>query len=388
MKKILIISLEFPPYVGGVATYVHDLAEALDPEKTVVLAPAGKDAFTTNQQKLDWDKGKKYKIIRKKLLFPKFIWPRWTRLLWHVWRIVKKEKIEIIFVQHVLPVGYAGVVMKKLFKIPFLLFSHGTDLVAGTNTIWKKRMVVMVSRHAEQLIFNSHSLQDRYLRVLPEFEKKSFVLYPCPEPIFLEPPPRSEIEKLRRQYALEGKQTLLSVSRLDEGKGFLHMIRYMPKILEEVPNLVWFIVGGGFKSQIIIDTIRRYNLQNIVRFIGEIPHRNLHPYFYTSDVFVLLTHPKDGREEGLGLVFLEASAAGLPIVAGRSGGVPEAVLDGKTGLVVEATNETQVVSSVLKLLQEKAYAAELGKAAKERMLRDFQWPKQIKLLDPWIGDKN
>lgn len=385
MKKVLIISLEFPPCVGGVATYAHDLAEALDPEKTVILAPAGNDAFTTNKQKEDWDKGKKYKIIRKKLLFPRFIWPRWTRLLWHVWRTVRKEKIEVIFVQHVLPVGYAGIVMKKLFKIPFLLFSHGTDLVAGTANIWKRKMVTMVSNNAEQIIFNSFSLQSRYLRVLPQFEKKSFVLYPCPEPRFLESPPRSEIDNLRKQYALEGKQILLSVSRLDEGKGFLYMIRYMPKILEQVPNLVWFIIGSGFKSNLIIDTIRTYNLQNIVRFVGEVPHKNLRPYFYTADIFVLLTHPDEGREEGLGLVFLEASAAGLPIVAGRSGGVPEAVLDGKTGIIVEATNEKQVVDSVLKLLQEKAYAHELGKAAKERMLKDFQWPKQIKLLDPWIG---
>ncbi|OGH60103.1 MAG: hypothetical protein A2725_00440 [Candidatus Magasanikbacteria bacterium RIFCSPHIGHO2_01_FULL_33_34] len=382
MKKILIISLEFPPYVGGVATYVHDLADSLDPQKTVVLAPSSK-----SKESSVWDEDKKYKIIRKKLLYPRFIWPRWIRLLWHVWRVVRKEKIEIIFVQHVLPVGYAGILMKKLFKIPFLLFSHGTDLIAGTSTVWKRKMVTMVSKQAEQIIFNSNSLQSRYLRVLPMFEKKSFVLYPCPEPIFFETPSRSAIDTIRSRYALEGKEVILSVSRLDEGKGFLHMIRYMSKILETAPNLVWFIIGGGFKSDLIIDTIRRYNLQNVVRFIGEIPHADLPPYFYVADLFVLLTHPDDGREEGLGLVFLEASATGLPIIAGRSGGVPEAVLDGRTGLIVDATNEKQVIDATLKLLQEKIYATQLGKAAKDRMLKDFQWSNQIKLLEPWIGKK-
>ncbi|MDP2693015.1 MAG: glycosyltransferase family 4 protein [bacterium] len=384
MKKTLIISLEFPPYVGGVATYVHDLADALDPERTVVLADLGENKGPTREKREVWDKEKKYKIVRKRLLFPKFIWPRWTRLIWHVWRIVRKEKIEVIFVQHVLPVGYAGIVMKKLFKIPFLLFSHGTDLIAGTATVWKRVMVTKVSNHADQIIFNSYSLQSRYLRVLPQFENKSFVLYPCPEPKFLEPPSRASIDNLRKQYALEGKQTLLSVSRLDEGKGFLHMIRYMSKILEQVPNLVWFIIGGGIKSDEIVKSIRKHNLQNIVRFVGEIPHEALHPYYYTADIFVLLTHPDEGREEGLGLVFLEASAAGLPIIAGRSGGVPEAVLDGRTGLIVEATNEKQVVDATLKLLREKAYGKQLGKAAKERMIDDFQWHNQIKLLDPWI----
>ena len=386
MKKTLIMTLEFPPQVGGIATYTHDLANALDPEKVVVLAPGGADEFASVKQKAEWDAKQKYKIIRKKMLFPRFIWPRWIPLLFQAMRIVRKEKIKVIFVQHVLPVGYVGIMIKKIFRIPFLLFSHGTDLLAGTNTAWKKKMVTKVSNAAERVIFNSNSLQDRFLRVLPQFEKKSFVLYPCPEPSFLESPSREKIDNLRRQYALEGKQVLLSVSRLDEGKGFLYMIRYMSKILESAPNLVWFIIGGGFKRDTIMDAIRKNNLQNIVRFIGEIPHEELPVYFYTSDVFVLLTHPDEGKEEGLGLVFLEASAAGLPIIAGRSGGVPEAVLDQETGLVVEATNKDQVVSSVLKFLQEKAYARQLGMSAKSRMIRDFNWPKQIKLLEPWIGD--
>lgn len=386
MKKILIITLEFPPQTGGVATYIHDLASALDHGKVVILAPGGNDQYSTDKKKKEWDKKQPYKIIRKRLLWPKFIWPRWTLLVWQAMRVAKKEKIEIVFVQHVLPVGYAGIVLKKIKKIPFLLFSHGTDLLAGTSAPWKRKMVTRVSDLSQQVIFNSHSLQTRFLRVLPQFENKSFVLYPCPEPAFLKPPPKEQIDKMRRQYALEGKQSLLSISRLDEGKGFLQLIRYMPDILEQVPNLVWFIVGDGPKRDVIIKSIQKNNLQNVVRFIGEVPHEELHPYFYTSDVFVLLTHPDEGKEEGLGLVFLEASAAGLPIVAGRSGGVAEAVLDGETGILVEATNKKQVVDAVLKLLQEKKMAHDLGGAAKSRMLKDFQWSNQVKLLDPWIGD--
>jgi phosphatidylinositol alpha-1,6-mannosyltransferase len=384
MKKTLIISLEFPPQVGGVATYVHDLADALDEKKVVVLAPSGIDEFTSAKEKSNWDLKQKYKIIRKKLLFPKFIWPRWLILLWNVFWVVKKEKIEMVFVQHVLPVGYAAIFVKKFLKVPFLLFSHGTDLIAGTATPWKRKMVTIVSNHAEQIIFNSNSLQNRFLRVLTQFEKKSTVLYPCPEPIFLQSPSTEEINSIKRRYALEGKQTMLSVSRLDEGKGFLHLIRYMPKILKECPNIVWLIIGSGPKKDVIIESIQKNNLQNIVRFIGEVPHDQLQPFFYISDMFVLLTHPDEGREEGLGLVFLEASAVGLPIVAGRSGGVPEAVLDKKTGLVVETTNEKQVVDSVAKLLNDSEYARTLGNNAKDRMVRDFSWPKQIELLRPWI----
>ena len=115
MKRILLITLEHPPQIGGIATYCHDLALALEKDRVVVLANGGKDKYSSHKEKLEWDKSQPYKIIRKKLLFPKFIWPRWLRLCWHVLRVAKREKIEIIFVQHVLPVGYASMFMKKVF---------------------------------------------------------------------------------------------------------------------------------------------------------------------------------------------------------------------------------------------------------------------------------
>jgi phosphatidyl-myo-inositol dimannoside synthase len=384
MTKILLITLEYPPQIGGIATYCHDLVMALETNKVVVLAPGGKDMYSTEKQKLAWDKKQSYKIIRKKMLFPIFIWPRWLRLCWQVWRITKKEKIEMIFVQHSLPVGYAAMFVKKLTKVPYLLFSHGTDLVAGTSTGWKKKMITKIASDTEQIIFNSESLKRRFLRVLGDFKSKSLVLYPCPEPAFLQSPPQDQIDQLKAQYALEGKQVLLTISRLDEGKGFPQLINYMPSIIEKSPHIVWFIIGGGKKSDLIHKMILEKNLQNIVRFIGEIPHMELQKYYYLADLFALLTHPNEGKEEGLGLVFLEASAAGLPIVAGRSGGVEEAVLHNKTGLIVDTYNGPECSNAISELLNDRKQAKVLGDAAKDRVLRDFQWNQQVKKLNPWL----
>lgn len=378
MKKTLIISLEYPPQIGGIATYVHNLANALDPQKTIVLAPPHKD------QK-EWDAAQKYKIIRRQFLLPKFFWPRWLLLLSVVKKIVKEEGIEMIFVQHVLPVGYAAMLMKKKLKIPFLLFSHGTDLVAGTATKWKKKMVVKISQESDQILFNSESLKGRFLQVMPEFANTSTVLYPCPEPDLAIPPPAEEIEALRARYALQGKQVMLSISRLAEGKGFPHLIRMMPKILEQAPHLVWIIVGEGEKRDQIIKEIQARNLQNVTRFIGEIPHKDLKKFYYLVDLFVLITHPDEGMEEGLGLVFLEAAACGLPVVAGKSGGVEEAVIHTDTGLVVDLyKGDPEVIEAITTILKNKEFAARLGKRAKERIRADFQWEHQVKVLDRWI----
>ncbi|MFH1286661.1 MAG: glycosyltransferase family 4 protein [Candidatus Magasanikbacteria bacterium] len=381
MKKTLIVTLEFPPTVGGIATYVHDMANAMDPSKTIVLTPEHKE------QK-QFDGRQRYKILRKKLFSPKFIWPRWWKLVRHVKKIVKQEEIELIMVHHVLPAGYAAILRKKFGKIPFLLFSHGTDLVAGTATKWKKRMVTMVSQHADQIVFNSESLKRRFLRVLPQFEEKSLVLYPCPNPSFLQSPDPKELDALKARYALKGKNVILSVSRLAEGKGFPHLLRMMPEVLEKAPHTVWMIVGDGPKKDDLIKQIQEMNLQNVIRFIGETPHKDIKKYYYLADLFVLLTHPDEGREEGLGLVFLEAAAAGLPVVAGRSGGVEEAVKDKETGLVVDLRAQAKDIPAMIsELLNNPEELAEVGERAKDRIRSDFVWEYQLNKLKPWLQDE-
>ncbi|EKD66942.1 MAG: hypothetical protein ACD_48C00665G0002, partial [uncultured bacterium] len=202
MKKILIITLEYPPQVGGIATYIHDLANTFDPKKVVVLAPKMKG----RQGIQEWDEKQSYKIIRKNPLFPTFMWPRWIRLVWQTWRIIKKEKIEIMMVHHVLPVGYAASIASKFTKVPFLLFSHGTDLLAASKSSWKKKRIAGVSKKALAIIFNSESLKTRYLQLFPAFADRTHVMYPCPEQTFLEPPDTAVIEELKNTYALHGKQ--------------------------------------------------------------------------------------------------------------------------------------------------------------------------------------
>ena len=374
MKKILIITLEFPPQIGGIATYVSDFAKNLDPKQVIVLDPADKTAA-------DWDAKQPYKIIRKKLFFAPFIWPSWLKLVFAVFMLTKKEKIEVIMIHHVLPVGYVGIIIKKLKMIPFFIFFHGTDVLEGTKSKWKTKITRWVGSSAKQLIFNSQFLKNRLANVIPSFESKSIILYPCPDSDLLNPPPAVELENLRRTYALEGKQVLLSVSRLAEGKGFPHLIRLVNEVIKVNPNIVWIIIGYGPKEKQILIEIQKGNLQNIVRFIGSMPHENLKPFYYVADLFILLTHPDEHRAEGCGVVFLEAAATGLPIIAGRSGGVEEAVLHTETGLVFDVYQQFPVIKeAILELLRNREYAERLGAQAQERVRAEFEWGKQITKL--------
>lgn len=380
MKKTLIISMEYPPVVGGIATYVHELAQALDPNKTIVLAPNHMNAK-------EWDSSVAYTVVREEFFFPKFIWPQWLRLYIKARKIVKKEGVKVVLIHHILPVGYVASLLKKKFKIPFLVFSHGTDLVAGTATRWKKKRMIQVSKAADQIIFNSQSLMSRYLQVLPEFDTKSRVMYPCPNVDFLTPPDAGEIDRLRSSLALEGKIVMLSVGRLVDGKGFTHVSRLLPQLVNKIPHLAWVIVGDGPKKDLIVGNIQKAGLQSIVRLIGSVPSHELKKYYYLADVFVLLTHPDEGKEEGLGLVFLEAAAAGLPTVAGKSGGVEEAVVHTQTGLVVDLyQGDTHIIDSVEQLVYNRSYSNRLASTAKERIQTNFIWEHQIQALNQWLLD--
>ncbi len=380
MKKTLIITLEFPPHIGGVATYVHDVAHALDPEKTIILAPKVPSDFKEEVQGED-----RYQCIRKNLLFPRWLWPRWLKLCWLVWLICRKEKIELIMIHHILPAGYPAWLMRKFLKIPYLVFSHGTDIAAASRTKWKAFMAQKVALSSEQIVCNSDSLARRLLIRFPKLAGKVSVVYPCPQEIFINPVEPEKISELKQNLALQGKKVILSVARLVDGKGFPHLVRVMSEVVKINPTIVWIIIGTGPKLQQIITDVEKNNLQNIVRFIGDVPHDTMPPYFQAADLFILLTHPDNGQEEGLGLVFLEAAAAGLAAIAGKSGGVEEAIRNGQTGLVFDVYRESKsIVESIVTLLRDTSYRQSLGKNAQQRIKAEFNWPHQLERISPWL----
>jgi phosphatidylinositol alpha-1,6-mannosyltransferase len=369
MKKTLIISMEFPPHIGGISTYVHHFARTLDPSDVVVLTMPNADAASI-------DSKERYTIIRSPFLFSKLIWPRWIRLYFTVKKLVKKHKIEQIHVHHVLPVGYVAWLLRK--KCSYLIFAHGTDITRLQDHPRKRYFAKRVFVAATQVIVNSTSLKDRVTALFPEVSNTISIIYPCPNPALLVPPSDIVLDQLKSSLALEGKQVVLTVSRFDDGKGIPQMVRTIAQLVPSHPNLVWLLIGDGKKRDEVIMLIRKYSLQNVVRYVGAIPQSELAPYYYISDVFSLLTHPDSSRkDEGLGIVFLEAAAAGLPIVAGNSGGTAEAVLHTKTGLVVNTYNQEEVSGAIARLLRDKPLASALGAAAKARIVSEFQWDVQI-----------
>ena len=299
-------------------------------------------------------------------------------MLMQILSIVEKEKIAKIYVHHALPAGYVAYLLKKFKKIPYTLFFHGTDLELGIKN--KKNKLKKIIAAADKIVVNSNFLRDKFKAGFEDLGKEPVVIYPGADSVFFKVIPEMELKKLKSQLALEGKSVIITVARMAEGKGFPHLIRLLPKILEKAPNLVWLIVGDGPKKDFIVSAIQKNYLQNVVRFIGKVPYTELPKYYQISDLLVLLTHPDEAAEEAWGMAFVEAAACGLPVVAGRSGGVEEAVKNLSTGLIVDVYQDMSIISAVIELLRNKDYAKRMGEAGRERVMREFNWNEQLKKL--------
>jgi len=371
--KRLFITLEYPPQIGGIASFVYNLVAHLPKDQLVVWAP-------TFKGDIEFDAQNNWKVYRGQPYFLLF-WPQWLRLLWQIVKIIKKEKIEELDVHHALPVGYIAYVIKKFKKIPYTIFFHGTDLELALKN--KKKKLYSVCLLADKIVLNSEFLKNKLLTAFPNLEKNKIkIINPCPGDIFFQDVPLEVTNKLKSMLGLDGKKVIISVGRMNDGKGFPQLIRIMPEILKKIPNTVCVLVGDGPKSAIIMDAVQKNNLQNVVRFLGNISYGELPKYYRLADLFVLLTHKDDkaGAEEGWGTSFLEAAAVGLPVIAGRVGGSEEAVGDGISGLVIDTADDEKVAKTITDLLSDRETSKVMGEVGQERVLREFTWDKQISNL--------
>ena len=372
MKKILIITLEYPPQVGGVASYITNFAEHFTESPFIVYAPK------ISEHDEAYDAARRFKVIRRKQLFS-WWWPRWIKMLVDCFLIVKREQITDLHIHHVLPGGYIGWLLKRALKIRYTLFLHGSDAIHGQKPRKINQLRAVLS-DADAIVVNSQYLQNMVASLAPK-AVRAHIVHPCPSDLFISmTPDPADVQLVRERLALNTKKVIVSVGRLVEGKGYRQLLELFPRLLARFPNLCWVIVGAGPLENSIVERARELQVASALRFIGVVPAERLRPFYALADVFVLLTHKTNHSTEAWGTVFLEAAAAGIAVVAGTGGGVDEAVIHKKTGLVVDTEHPQEVITSILNLLENPAYAAELGRQGRERVLEHFMWGQQLRNL--------
>lgn len=347
---MLLFTLEYPPFKGGVANYYGNM---------VKYWPAdGDDIFVLHNNEGD--------------LIKNWLYPKWLPAVWQLWRAVKNNKIDHILVGHILPLGAAAYFMTKFAKTPYSVFLHGMDFTFALRKTRKKRITKRILTNAQNIICgNSYTagLVGDFLN--NEQAGKIAVVNPGIAPRITDNLQR--ITRIKEKYNLKNKIILLTVGRLVKRKGFDKVIEAMPKILKEIPNLVYVIVGSGSE-------ISSLGLEKNVIIITNADDEEKNCWYNLCDIFIMPARTIGDDFEGFGIVYLEANLAGKPVIAGDSGGVRDAVQDGLNGLLVNPENINEIADAVIKLAKDENLRKKLGEQGRERAVNEFNWEKQTQII--------
>jgi phosphatidylinositol alpha-1,6-mannosyltransferase len=187
--------------------------------------------------------------------------------------------------------------------------------------------------------------------------------------------PQSDAAQLRQSLGLADKKVIVSVGRLVHRKGQDTLIESFPEIVREIPNAHLLFIGEGPYEKYLKKRVKALNLADRVTFIGRVQYVQLPKYICVGDVFAMPSRSRlAGLEvEGLGIVYLEASACGLPVIGGNSGGAPDALLEGVTGFAVDGTSAQDVADAAIKILRDPQLAKSMGTAGREWIIRHWRW---------------
>jgi len=356
--RILIPTADYPPIEGGISTVALELGRqcaAMGHEVTVV-APhfPGQEAY---------DKAEPYEVVRFRGYG--MGWLRIVPLFFAVWR--RRRNTDLLLA---INVAYGGVIA-ALAGAPFVAFAYGYEFLKYEGRGLMTRLLRWVYRRACVVIAISDYTRDRLVD-LGASRVKVTVVYPGARPA--RPCASETLAEVKHKFVLDTAPVVLTAGRLVPRKGHLTLVRAFPQILERFPEAVLVVVGRGPCMPEVVQEAQSLSIRDKTRFLGAIAHEDLEALYEVCSVFALPTGIGEcGQVEGFGLVFAEAHAHGKPVVAGRSGGVPEAVLDGETGLLVEPEDPDALAQAILKILENRLLAERFGENGRRRVEEELNW---------------
>ena len=364
-NPVLFVTNDFGPRAGGIETFVIGLIERRAFGSTIVYTSAQDDS---HEYDLRWKRDYGVTVIRdrSKILLPT---PRVAR---NLKRVIKQEGVRVAAFGAAAPLALLSASMKSAGVRKTVALTHGHEvwwaMIFPFNCAIRR-----MGATVDSLTYLGEFTQKAISRSLSKRAVKQMVkIAPGIDVEHFSPQDSSE---LRRELDIDDKKVIVSVGRLVHRKGQDHLIESMPEILVKVPDAHLLIVGQGPYLEHLAKLVAINKVENHVSFIGRVQYSELPRFICAGDIFAMPSRSRfAGLEvEGLGIVYLEASACGLPVVAGNSGGAPDAVVEGVTGLVVDGTKNTQIAAAIITLLTNPQKSEEMGKAGREWIKENWRW---------------
>ncbi len=364
--QILCITNDFGPRAGGIETFIIGLIERF-PKNSVIVYTSSQDGSEPFDRA--WRENFGVEVIRdqSKILLPSFRVGRAVRTL------VAERGINRVFFGAAAPLALLAHGLRRAGVTKIVALTHGHEV--WWAKVWPFSWAIRrIGAGADHLTYLgsytrsqisrslSASARDAMVKIAPGINTEHFS-------------PRTDAHVLKAELGLRDKKVIVSVGRLVHRKGQDTLIEALPEILHEVPDAHILFVGEGPHKEYLVKRARALGVTAAITFIGRIQYAELPRYICVGDIFAMPSRSRlAGLEvEGLGIVYLEASACGLAVIGGLSGGAPDAVLQGETGIAVDGTSAKEVARAAVELLTNPARAQLMGAQGRNWIENEWRW---------------
>jgi phosphatidylinositol alpha-1,6-mannosyltransferase len=371
MSRVLLVTNDYPPRRGGIQSYLHDLVTH--------LVDAGRHSLTVYAPKWkgaeEFDRAAAYEVVRHPttLMLPE------PTVAGRMRKLIERHDVDTVWFGAAAPLALMAPLARDAGATRVIASTHGHEvgwsMLPMARTALRRigsgtDAVTYISDYTRRRFASAFGADAALEHLPPGVDTDRFT------------PDEVARAELRARYRLGGRPVVACVSRLVPRKGQDMLIRALPAIRQRVHGAALLIVGGGPYRNSLHRLAHSFGVAEHVVFTDGVPAAELPAHHAMADVFAMPCRTRGAGldVEGLGIVYLEASASGVPVVAGRSGGAPETVRDGETGVVVDGHDIGAIAASVGDLLADPQRAARMGAAGRRWAVDNWQWRTQAARL--------
>lgn len=366
--RTLLVTNDFPPRPGGIQAFLHNLAVRQPADSVVVYASTfpGADRF---------DAWQPFDVVREdtRLLLPSPLVGR------RVVELARRYDCDTVLFGAAAPLGSLALRLRRRAGVRRVVaLTHGHEVgwaaLPGTRAALRR-----IARSTDVVTYLGGYTRTRLARVLGGLTELHRLAPGVDVASFH---PDVDGGAVRRRYGLGDRPVVVCVSRLVPRKGQDMLIRTLSTVHRRVPDAALLLVGDGHDRRRLASLARSHGVEDRVHFTGTVPREELPAHYAAGDVYAMPCRTRLGGldVEGLGIVYLEASAVGLPVVAGDSGGAPDAVRHGETGYVVDGRDPAELAGRLVRLLDDPDLAAHMGAAGRRWVESEWRWDLQAARL--------
>jgi phosphatidylinositol alpha-1,6-mannosyltransferase len=381
--KTLLVSEIFPPKTGGSGRWFWEIYRRMPRDRYVIAA--GEDPHQEQ-----FDRSHDLRVVRLPLAMRSRAIRNWAGLTGY-WRgvrriapIMKTERINMVHCARCLPEGLMALALKWWSGIPYACYCHGEELGTASTSrelTWLTRRVL---RDASFIVANSRNTQRMLQEEWHGPSASIRLMHPGADTRrFVPAPPNPDV---RSRLGWGSRPVILTVGRLQKRKGHDRMIAAVRLMRRSVPDVLYAIVGDGEERPLLEGLIHEGGLGDHVQLLGEVSDGKLIECYQQCDLFVLPNRTVGKDIEGFGMVLVEAQACAKPVVAGASGGTAETMLVPETGRVVCCDGPDELAETVADLLGDRNRLQRMGQAARQWVVKEFDWSSLSKRAADLFGD--